>query len=255
MGYDAWLTHLEKVVTQIQSSLFNTSTLTSLDTQLCKRAFGTQPEKWTSWAKPFPDHWRRAFASHPSPNWVKAHSLLQKLQTGATTTFQATEQDSPSNIRDVPKSVDIRSWIGAVKMLMPQPYSRRNLIQFTDRDSFRQAMDNINYGTEDFLGALPPCEEEPFVGEFRRTLQESHHTCYELEGWSWHASALWLATGYDQRKWMPMMRSKSCAICRVTPYLEDFVTVGKHLSVALKPQERLDALLQEIVSQSKALLQ
>jgi hypothetical protein len=105
----------------------------------------------------------------------------------------------------------------------------------------------------EFLDTLPPFEEELFVGEFRRTLQESHHICYEFKDWSWHASALWLATGYDQRKWMLTMRSESCAMCRVTSELEDFVTVGKRIPAAVKPQERLDALLQEIVSQSKDL--
>ena len=223
-------------------SVFNTSVLKSLDTQLCKLAPGTQHEKWMPWVNSYPEPWRLTFTSCSSGDWVMAHSLLQEIQMGAVATCQATEQGSPSNIPDVPTSVNVRSWIGAVKILFRS--SRKKGTGCISRDTFCWVMGAGKM--ERFLETFPPFEEEPFVADFRRTLQESYHKCYDAKNWSWHASALWLATGYDCNKVMSSVGGPPCIMCR----LRNFVTVGKH-SPDEGAQARLDSLLLEVVRHLK----
>ena len=239
-----WLAFLDQAVSRNRSHLFEPSTLKAVDDQLSNLVPGTRHEKWRSWVNSLPDCWRERYTACTSSDWEKAYNILHLTRASSTSAHKD----------DVPRSVNVRSWIGAVMFMMErlQGGQRRRIGHYLDFAAFCSWMGDDE--TKRLLDPISLFEEDPFVAKYRGTLQKTHHICCNASHWADYASAVFLATENDPSVFMPFIRSEWCAMCNINKCLWDFVETGKNFPADGGSQHRVDRLLQEIVSGQKKLI-
>jgi len=241
-----WFEYLDLIACQSSSPLFRVSTLKSVDRWLGKFSSGTRHGPWLPWVTFYPESWRRFCPLLSSRDWQRAQASVQSASVAGT--YQEVERSSTSDIHDLPTSMDIGTWIGAVVLSM---LPKRDSKPSKKARWFMTAMNS--YWMEELLKSLPIPEVEPTkaVMNFRRAFRESHHTCYKHYSpvtLDWYASAMSLTSGTDNIKFIPLEDDNSCASCKATNFFRGLL---KKLSTSKERQQTINSVMRELVSLPK----
>jgi len=240
--FSRWLEYLDLIACHSSLPLFRVSILKSVDLWLGKFSSGTRHGLWLPWVAFYPDSWRSYCTRLSSHDWERAQT---RIQSAAATGTQEVEQSSTSDIHDLPTSMDIGTWIGAI-VLSILKHSKRHSKPSQKVWEFMWAVNNLQ--VDELLESIPVPEVEPTkaVTNFRRASRESHHTCYEQYSpvtLDWYASAMSLTSGTDDIKFIPLEEDEySCASCRMAKIFRSLV---KKVSTSTKHQ----LVIQELVGE------
>ena len=245
-----WFEYLDLIACQSSSPLFRVATLKSVDLWLGKFSSGTRHGPWLPWVAFYPESWRRICTHLSSRDWQRAQASVQSASVAGT--YQEVEQSPMSGVHNLPTSMDIGTWIGAVVLSMLPKHSKRDSKPSQKAQRFMTAIKN--YRMDELLASIPVPEVEPTkaVTNFRRAFRESHHTCYEYYSpvaLDWYASAMSLTSGTDNIKFIPLEEDDySCASCKASKFFRGLL---KNLSTSKERQQTINSYMRELVSLPK----
>jgi len=224
--FDMWLKDIAP------RNLFRVSTLERVEVWLSMLTPGTRHERWLPWVNSYPDSLRYPCTFVSSHDWERAQIRVRSASIAGI--GQEQEQSSESDILDLSKSVNIRTWIGAVVLSMR--------LNFGDPERGQEFVEDME-DMKDILGSLPGLPEVELttaVTDFRCTVQKSDHTCYKnisRDLLDWYASAMSLTTGSDRTKFTFLGDKKSCASCQMAKGIRAVMGTKKFVTSLFAPNE------------------
>ena len=246
-----WFEYLDLIACQSSSPLFRLSTLKSVNLWLSKFSSGMRHRPWFTWANFYPQSWQSHCIRLSSHDWKRAQTSIQSAV--AASTRQEVEQGSTSDIHDLPTSVDIGTWIGTVILSMLPKCSKHDSKPSKKVERFMRVVDG--HWMKELLQSIsiPVVEPTKAVTNFRCAFRESHHTCYEWYSpvaLDCYASAVSLTSGTDDVKFIPLNYIYSCSACSMAT---SFRCLLKKLSTSTERQQKINSVMQELVSVLKLL--